>query len=111
MKKIICLLGLIIVIQNGFGKEAPYGAYFNYTQNIGVGGYWFYNNSLTANNGDSIVFDAYVYFPWGPYKYPEHWYFEGDSIPNAGGQEFLSVIISQPGTYSAYLDYATGPWS
>jgi len=108
MKKIITLLGLLVILQNGFAKMAPYGAYFNYTQNTGAGGYWSVNNYITANPGDSIVFDAYYSItPSMPPQYPMQWYLEGNPIPWTAGDEFLPIIVNQSGTYRAHFN---GMW-
>jgi len=106
MKKIICLLGLIAMMQNGFAKCQTNCSYHNYTQNIDSGGLGYNNINVLANPGDSVVFDAYDKFGINMpvYTYPAHWYLEGNSIPNSGGQQFLSVLINQSGTYSALIN-------
>jgi type IX secretion system substrate protein len=102
MKKIICLIGLIGMMQSGFAKMHTWSHYNNYTQNTVVSGYDIQNMNVSANIGDSIVFQAYILCAncMSMYYYPGLWYLEGDSIPNSGG-EFLTVTINQYGTYSA----------
>jgi len=87
-------------MQSGFAKWYPHSTYFNYTQNVGAncGGY---SCNVIADIGDSVVFEFYVVDDWNIIYYPYKWYFNGDTIPNTSGQQFLSVIINQSGIYSA----------
>jgi hypothetical protein len=108
MKKIICLIGLIGLMQNGFAKMHPYGHYYNYTQNVGTSCICF-DNYLTANPGDSVLLDAYLSGPMGVF-WPVQWFFNGDSISNTTLLDTISIIVNQAGIYVAYFDgmFGTG---
>ncbi|MEP7169462.1 MAG: T9SS type A sorting domain-containing protein [Bacteroidota bacterium] len=102
MKKIIFTICLIGMMQNVFAKEYPYSHYYNITQGDTGGGVWEQNVNVIANYGDSVLFQAYIHFHNTTlYYYPVRWKFNGVIIPNAAGQEFLTVVINQSGTYCA----------
>jgi hypothetical protein len=103
MKKIIFTICIFGVMQNGFGKSVLHGSYHNYTQNISdsissISSIYFFN--VIESLADSVVLDAYI-DDYGNNVYPQKWFFNSDSIPNTGGQQYLSVIINLAGTYTA----------
>ncbi len=102
MKKIIFTICLIGLMQNVFSKEYPYSHYYNTTQGDTGGGIWEQNVNLTADVGDTIVFQAYIGFHnMNFYEYPNRWKFNGVPIPSTQGDEFFTAIINQPGIYCA----------
>ena len=110
MKKIITIICFIGIIQNGFAKGYVYDAYFNYTQNTGGGGIWVVTNNITATIGDSIRFTSY-FSQSGSIQNPDNWYLDGVLIPNTAGQQIFTIVVNQPGNYSAYINNSSQGWS
>jgi type IX secretion system substrate protein len=102
MKKVIFTICLMGLMQNGFAKFYPYSYYVNYTQADSGGGIWVRYLNVIASYGDSILFQSAVHHTNTTYnEYPTHWYFNGAVITGTSGQEFLTEIINQSGTYCA----------
>src|SRR6185436_6768438 len=105
MKKIICSLCLIVIMQNAFTKESWQTKYINHTLNIVTS--WLPTTTyVLANIGDSV--SLYVYWDYALTGCTEWYYFPSlptsiwDTIPESYMANPLSFVVTQHGYYTTF---------